>query len=240
MTREANRQAVALLGHALAIDPSYALAAALIGWCRLVQMVQGWGAVSADETAEAVRLAKNVIDRGGANPEALWIAAWTLSTLAGDHATAESAVDRALALNPNSARAWMTSGFVRCFRNQPAAAIEALERAMRLSPFDPYAFCIQLGFGMAYIQLEKYENAMEWVDRSLSAQSRWAVAIRYKVVLLAQRGDIAEAQDWLVRLLERRPGLTINDIRVEIARYLRPEVVKFMCEGLRRAGLPEE
>ena len=51
---------------------------------------------------------------------------------------AAAALDRALALNPNAAHAWSARGIIHAVRNQPEAGIEALERARRLSPFDPY------------------------------------------------------------------------------------------------------
>src|SRR5262249_48611611 len=41
-TEEALAEAVLLARRALAIDPSYAPAAAMIGWCRVLQRVQGW------------------------------------------------------------------------------------------------------------------------------------------------------------------------------------------------------
>src|SRR6516165_6725071 len=58
---EGHAEAVVLARRALAIDPSYAPAAALIGWCYLIQRVQGWGTVSDDEIAEGVRLARQAL-----------------------------------------------------------------------------------------------------------------------------------------------------------------------------------
>jgi adenylate cyclase len=43
-------------------------------------------------------------------------------------------VDRALALNPNFARGWHASGFLRKYTGQPDIAIEHGEAALRLSP----------------------------------------------------------------------------------------------------------
>jgi hypothetical protein len=47
--------------------------------------------------------------------------------------------------SPNSAHAWMTSGRVSCFRNQPDGAIEAFRRAMGLSPLDPLIYQFTAG-----------------------------------------------------------------------------------------------
>ncbi len=136
-TEEGMREAVALLGRALALDPFYAPAAAMIGWCRAWQRMQGWGPLSEPEVAEAVRLARQALEAGKDDPDTLATAANAVTFLAGDRTTAASAVDRALALNPNSARAWFVRGIVSYHQNRPDSMIEALNRAIRLSPLDP-------------------------------------------------------------------------------------------------------
>jgi hypothetical protein len=61
-TEEGFAEAVVLARQAPAIDPSYATAAALIGWCRELQRGQGWGALSADDVAEAYRPARQGLE----------------------------------------------------------------------------------------------------------------------------------------------------------------------------------
>src|ERR1700736_3298787 len=61
-TDEAFAEAVVLARQALAIDPAYTPAAALVGLCRVLQRVQGWGALSADNVAEAVRLSRQALE----------------------------------------------------------------------------------------------------------------------------------------------------------------------------------
>jgi adenylate cyclase len=139
-TEQGFAEAVVLARQALAIDPSYAPAAAMVGRCRLLQRVQGWGALSDEDIGEACRLARHALEAERDDAETIWQAAYTLFFLAGETAMAAAALDRALALNPNAAHAWMARGFTHAVRNQPEAAIEAIERARRLSPFDPYAF----------------------------------------------------------------------------------------------------
>ena len=78
-------------------------------------------------------------------------------------------------------------------------------------------------------------------DRSLHEQPRWTPAIRSKVVACAYLGCIEEARDWLNRLLEFQPGLTIAGWKSSFgAAAFTPELLAFYVEGLRKAGLPEE
>jgi adenylate cyclase len=61
-TDEGLAEAVVLARRALAIDPSYAAAAAMVGRCRGLQRAQGWGALSAADVAEACRLARQALE----------------------------------------------------------------------------------------------------------------------------------------------------------------------------------
>jgi Flp pilus assembly protein TadD len=69
------------------------------------------------QVAEAARLAKQALDTGKDDPDALWKAGLVLLTRAGEPANAATAIDRALALNPSSAYAWMAKGYVLAFAN---------------------------------------------------------------------------------------------------------------------------
>jgi TolB-like protein/class 3 adenylate cyclase len=240
-TAEEMHRAVSLLQRALTIDPSYAPAAALIGYCRHFQR-DHWlgGPVSDADVADSVRLARHAIAAGKDDPDALWRAAFVLMVLAGEHATAASAIERALALNPNSANAWMASGLVSCFRNRPGPAIEALQRAMRLSPLDPEGPGLKSGLAGAHLVAGRYEEALEWADRSLHEQPHFSPSLRVKVVSLAQLGRIEEARHWLRNLLELQPGLTIAWYRRYGARFLPPETLAVCVEGFHKAGLAEE
>jgi TolB-like protein/class 3 adenylate cyclase len=239
-TEEGMHEAVALIKRALAVDPSYAPAAALNGWCRGWQRLQGWGPLSETEVAEAVRLAREALETGKDDPEALYMAAITVAFHAGDCTIAARAVDRALVLNPNSAHAWFVRGVVSYYENRPERSIEAFERAMRLSPLDPLGHIFTGGLAVAHLIAARYEEAIEWADRSLREVLRYESALRNRVVACAHLGRIEEARDWLGRLLQIVPGLTIARYKAHRAVYLPPEILNIYVEGLRKAGLPEE
>src|SRR5205814_5328289 len=96
-----------------------------------------WGApVSPVEVEESVRLAGQAIQWGKDDPDTLWMAAICLSTFAGADAAAARLIERALTLNPNSAHAWNAKGYVAYRQNQMDSAIDAFNRAIRLSPLD--------------------------------------------------------------------------------------------------------
>jgi adenylate cyclase len=237
-TDEGLAEAVVLARRALAIDPSYAPAAAMVGWCLALQRVQGWGALSDDDIAEACRLARQALDVERDDGETIWQAAYTLFFFAGEAAMAAAALDRALALNPNAAHAWLIKGHINALRNQPEAAIEAIERARRLSPFDPYAFFYAFQIAVAHLAARRFEQVIEWADRALRDQPRLVSAMRFKVVALAHLGRLDAARGELGRVLAIDPKLTIAGYR-EYAHFSAPEVLELLVTGMRLAGLPE-
>jgi TolB-like protein/class 3 adenylate cyclase/tetratricopeptide (TPR) repeat protein len=239
-TEEGLAEAIALLRQTLAIDPSYAPAGALIAWCRVVQRVQGWGALSTDDIAEAIRLARQALEAARDDPETVWRAAYPLFLLAGETALAETVVDRALTQNPNAATAWMFRGLVHALRNRPEAAIEACERAQRLSPFDPLRHWIAVGIALAHLYSRRFDQAIEWADRALHDQPRLVTAFRTKAVAKAYLGRLDEARAELGRMLAIDPGLTIAGYRALLDPAVAPEALDLVVAGLRLAGLPEE
>jgi TolB-like protein len=64
-------EAIALSRRALTLDPSYAPAAAMIAFCRVFQRIQNWGSVAEAEVAEGARLARQAIEAGKDDPDAL-------------------------------------------------------------------------------------------------------------------------------------------------------------------------
>ena len=124
-------------------------------------------------------------------------------------------------------------------RNQPEAAIEAVERARRLSPFDPYTFRCAFVIATAHLASRRFEQAIEWADRALHDQPRTVGAMRVKIAANAHLGHLDAARAELGRMLAIDPKLTIAGFR-EYAHFQAPEVLELNVTGLRLAGLPEK
>jgi adenylate cyclase len=238
-TEDGVRTAIALARRALVIDPSYAPAAALIGNYYNLRRARGWGSVSAAEIAEGVRLARHAIEVGKDDPEALWRGGWAIATLAGDRASGLSAIERALALNPNSAVAWNFCGHVQAYSNHPAPAIEAFERAIRLSPLDPWRWIFEGGMALAHLIAARYESALERADRALREQPKAMHTVGVKAVACTHLGRAEDGRECIRRFCELRPGSTVANVKEAMRIALSPKVLAIYVEGLRQAGLPE-
>jgi adenylate cyclase len=111
---------------------------------------------------------------------------------------------------------------------------------MRLTPLDPQGYLYAGGLAHAHLAAGRYEEAIEWADRSLSQQPRYTPANSARTISCAHLGRIKEAQDYLRRRLELQPGLTIAKYQAYLGQGLAPEVLAMYVEGFRKAGLPEE
>jgi adenylate cyclase len=93
---------------------------------------------------------------------------------------------------------------------------------------------------LAHLVAQRYEDAMVWIDEALREQPRYVHAIRTKVVLCAHLGRVTEARQWLNRLLDLQPTLTIAAFQTLAGMRFSPQLMAVYVEGLRKAGLPEE
>jgi TolB-like protein/DNA-binding winged helix-turn-helix (wHTH) protein len=240
LTAEGHREAIRLSEQALELDPRYWPAAAMIGFCRVLQTVQGWVAPSSAEVLQSIDLARRAIEAGKDDPDVLWMAGFTVLHLAGEHAFAIAVTERALVLNPNCAHAWMVHGYAWCFSNQPEPAIDSIRRAIRLSPLDPLAYFFRQCIALAHFTAGRYEEAVVWIDKSLAEQPRFLPAVRLKVALSGYLPQTDEGGRWLVRLRELHPGLTVAMLNSFFATFFSPELRVRYLEGIRKAGLPDE
>jgi TolB-like protein/class 3 adenylate cyclase len=237
LTPETYSAAARLLQQALEIDPSYLPAAGLIGWCRVRQRTGG--VVTQEEIADAVRLARHCIGSSKEEPDALWMAGFTIALLAGEHATGLNAIERALALNPNCALAWMVCGWVQPLLNRADLAVASFERAMRLSPIDPLGYLSKAGLALAHACAGRYREAMDWVDQSLRDQPGWTASLYLKVALCGLLDRTDEGQQWVARLIELIPDPTIARLESAVASFMPAQIRVGLTAGLRKSGVPE-
>jgi hypothetical protein len=124
-------------------------------------------------------------------------------------------------------------------RNEPEAAIEAVERARRLSPFDPYTF----RWGPYYWVRSSRRAALRTGDRMgrprLARPVAHGLSNADKVAANAHLVRLDEARGELSRVLATDPKLSIAGFRA-YAQFYAPEVLELYVTGLRLAGLSEK
>jgi adenylate cyclase len=228
-------EALRLFYCALEIDPRYGFAATYAGGCHFVIVNQGWATDPKSETAEGLRLLRLAVSIDGNDPEPLSILGHATASLFGDFDTAREMVDRAVALNPNSDVAWVQRGYTYQLAGQPEEAIRSFERAIRLSPFDPWLFLRFAGIGIAYLCVGRFDEAVVAAKKALQMNQTYRAAHRCLAAALAHLGRDAEARKAAAVLLEMEPHFRISEYVARSGQWR----AKMYIDGLRKAGLPE-
>jgi adenylate cyclase len=237
MTREGLAEALQLAHRALELDPRYGFAAYQAGGCHMFIIAQGWAGDLKREMGEATRLLSLALSIDENDPDVLAAVGCAMSFLTEDFATAAEMVDRAVALNPNSATAWSQRGHAYLFGGQAAEALRSFQRTVRLSPLDPLLYMTLAGMGIAFIELRRFDEAVAVARRAMRQNQGYATTYRCLASALAHLGREAEAQNAVSRMLELEPNFRISEWVKRGAQWHRHN--KLMIEGIRKAGIPE-
>jgi adenylate cyclase len=231
-----NPKAIELLEEALAREPGYGLAAALGAWAQAQQIAYNWTDDFATARAKGEQLVEIATMTVGEEPTALTAMAAAVTLLGGDVRQAVTFAERALALDPNHAWAWMRRGFGLVYLGRPEEGLVSFERANRLSPLDPFTFNSQIGMGLANFSVGRIEEAIGCVTRALAERPGLTWPYRDLAVYRAHLGDLAGARDALEKFVYLRPVLSLASI-ADGLRFMEPGLLGRYIEGLRRAGL---
>jgi adenylate cyclase len=234
-TREGFAEAIQLAHRALDLDPRFIFAAATAAMAHLNSVLFGFSTDRQFDRSEAVRLAGLALSLDENDERALSTAGMVTAYLSGEHEAAIDFVDRAVASNPNSYVAWNNRGWVYQRAGRYEEAILIFERAIRVSPLDPWLHNNLAGIGYALIELRRFDEAVAVSKKALRLNSSDPTAFRGLASALAHLGRDAEAREAAARLLEVDPAHTISG---RISRGGQT-TLKLLIEGLRKAGLPE-
>jgi len=229
-------KALLLLEQAVALEPDYAVAHALIAWCHEQRYLRG-GLHEATRAA-ASRHARAAIAAGSDDAPALAMAGFTIGIVEHDYETSLDAIDRSLALSPSSALALGFSSIIRAWKGgEDTTSISHAQTGIRLSPYDPLVYLPYVGLTYAYFFTSRFEEALKASGRAAQANPRFSVPYIFQTAALASLGRLAEAAASGQHLLELEPGLRIGPL---IASYSsNKERLAMLADALRLAGLPE-
>ena len=236
-SRDRVDRAIGMARHAIELDPRYAQAYAYLAHWIMVRKVYGRMDDDAVETAEAVRFAHLAVQLAPNDSLVLTFAAVALGNLNRDLANALPWLDRAIALNPNSAHAFGLGAIVRTIAGDYATAIDHADRAMRLSPFDPISFVFSLARGISHLLQRQLPETVAWLRKAAHQNPRHVPTFLYLGSALAHAGQMEEARVAIRRLLELHPMSTVSWQRQR--RPVHEDDIEYLLEGARLAGLPE-
>jgi adenylate cyclase len=234
------QEAWRLLRQAIALDQGFALAKALAAaTCGF--MLRDFQCVTKDgpEVAEAIRLARSALATARDDPNTLCDAGRAVAYLDLDKASGRIALNRALALNPNSATILSQSGWLHVHAGDWPAARNEFVRAMRLSPRDPRLPSLLNGLGVAMTELGEVEQALQLIRESGATNpSTLHLSWTHLIHCLVLLGRINEARTIARDLAATNSNYTITAAREHLGAHT-SEARERRLASLRTAGIPE-
>ncbi|HYZ30861.1 MAG TPA: winged helix-turn-helix domain-containing protein [Crenalkalicoccus sp.] len=234
VTRQDMLAAQALLEKAIALDPGYGQASGVLAASYTFSAHMGWAAREAALPA-AERAAQAAIAADGEDP-------WAHYALGSVHLFRRrfedslAAFETALQLNPNFALAQGYHGLVLAYCGRPAEAVAAAERALRLSPRDPFS-AIYSGIGAyARFTARDYAGAMRLAREAVRARPDFVGGHRVLTAAAAMAGEGAAAAEALAALQAAQPGITLDWVAREMP-IQDAAVQAHYVEAFQRAGM---
>jgi adenylate cyclase len=232
----AHEEATRLFHKAVELEPGYALAMAMAAWAHGQRFGRVMPGDLEDERRQAIELANAALALAPDDPGVLLASGHALlhGAYPEDIARSEVIFRRALALDPNSPPRWRGMGFLHIARSEPAEAIAAFERSIRLSVLDPGQAYARFGIGDAHFVAGRFEEALKFHRQCLAEKPHDPASRRRVCALFALVGELEEAQRMTRSLLADHPHFTLE--RIAQAKPFEPPHAEIYLEGLRRAG----
>lgn len=220
---------------ALAIDPNLARGHMIVAWSYIHSIMSG----QEENASEAFELAHQAARRAVALDRSDFWGYGAISfteLFRRQHERAVASVDRAIALNPNSADAHALRGTVLNMFDRPDEGLAELQLAVRHNPH--HVDWYLLGFGRAYYLLGQHDEAVLYLNRLVEASPNMATGRLLSAANLVALGRDEQAREDVANLIKTYPNLTLNQVR-SMTPFSREDLLETYLDELRQAGVPD-
>jgi DNA-binding SARP family transcriptional activator/TolB-like protein/Tfp pilus assembly protein PilF len=199
-----------LLAQAAQKDPRYPpIHSTVADWYSLL-LFQGWSENHATDVTRMMASAREALrlDPGDARMLAFMGHNLTMTTRRYDDAL--HLFDRALALGPNIAEAWMWSSGTFSYMGDVQEGIRRAERGVALSPEDPFLFRYESFCCIAHYAARNFDAAAHWGYRAFMRNGLYTSTIRFLSASLVELGRREEARSIASTLLDQAPDFRVG------------------------------
>lgn len=237
--RQACEEALRLFRKAIELDPNFASAYSFAAVSYTWAKTNGWSSITPNDIAEVKKLAQRAVELGKDDVIALAASGYAKAFVARDLEGGAALIDRALALNSNSADGWFWGGWMKNWLGESEAAISRFARALRLNPLGPFVIAVRAGISHAHFFLGSYDEAVSWAATALQDNPDFQPALRMDAAGNAMAGRLEHASQSIARLRQLNPKIRVSNLKDFLGPYRRAEDLSRYEEALRRAGLPK-
>ena len=236
-SQKGNTEALSHFYKAIELDPNFAAAHGMAARTYVQRNSGGWIVNRAYEIAEAEKLARRAVELGRDDAVALCTAGFALADICGAIKDGDAFIDRSIALNPNLAAAWIFSGWTKASLGETEVALERLNYARRLSPFDPQTLSVDAASAFAHFIAQRYSAALLWAEAAVRNRPDFLLPRLIAAASAALAGQDVDAHSAADRARQLDPALRLSN--VGNVQAMQPLDFARWTEGLRLAGLPD-
>jgi adenylate cyclase len=232
-TKQDNDMARRMYEEALSADPNYLLAKLNLAWTYFQDARMGWSESPVESTEEAYRLAQEILTADDSNDPAYTLLA-AIYLVKRQHDKAIEAAERAVAINPNGAVAYLTLGGIVGCTGKWEDSVLYIKKAIRLNPFPQlvnYWF-----LGRALFMLGQYDESVATLKMALELNPDYLPAHIFLAANYSSTGRHSEADASAREILRINPRFTI-DSHARTIPYKYGADVERELAALRSAGL---
>jgi tetratricopeptide (TPR) repeat protein len=190
--------------------PHHPLPQAWMAQWHVMKVSQGWSDDVAAEGRLALDYARRARDSDPNCSIAIAMDGWVHTHLLKRFDIAAERFEVAVEVNPSDCMAWLLKGTMHSFLGQGEKAIQAAERALRLSPLDPRRSYYDCLVASIYCAANQFDRAIDLSKRSLRVNRLHSSTLRTLICALALSDRVAEARQMRAELMKLEPNLTVS------------------------------
>ena len=240
-TLDDNSKAIVMFEKAVALDPGFAAAYALLAQTHLRDWITFWEEVPEQSYQRVWANAKKSMELDDTDSVSQASIGYAY-LFSGDHDQAYLHLNRALELNPGDTDALIFLSRYEMLSGRPELAIERIDEANRYNPFGKYNWSL----GTAYYAMRRYNEAKLKLQ---AIHSPAAIMLVWMAAVYAQAGETDKARDMAAKFVANAED-KLNSIDAPLPTswlgfvaerwpFKLQEDMDHLLEGLLKAGVPE-
>jgi adenylate cyclase len=234
--RKENEEARSLLERAIAIEPTYAKAPAILSWAVWWAYYNYWLPDGEEGIALAQSHAEHALALDPSEPWARMMSGLCVSA-EGQHERALPELEAALRVNPSFALAHTIYGWALARAGRFEDAVVETQTALRLSPADTFLSFYEFFHGFTLLVSGRFEDALPYLHRGVVAFPNVPTHFAPLISCYGHLGSFEQTEALLVhRNSFAAPPLTVSLVRNMLRKYPYGSII---AEGLIKAGVPE-
>lgn len=235
LSKADNARALDEAQRALELDPGYSRGHAMAAFAHFYNVWAGWGE---DPEASLENCHSCALRAIGCDKDDFWAHAALAfaELLRHNHDRAESAINHAIALNPNSADCHAMHAAILNFVGKPEQAVDEIALAMRHNPIYPNWYLMILG--RTHFMLQRYQEALPYLERLLNAGDEVMTFRSLLAATYMALGRESAAREQVDRLLGMYPDVNLAELESLFPAKSR-DTAKRYIDLLRSAGVPD-